>query len=220
MCSRRRRLWVQKMLRLVSNHLNNQHGKSLIEVMIATVVGCIVVGSVAQILVAGQSSSAAQTDKQMLHQALYRTLNYLKRDIRRAGYNGAQSDALLLSGADNVLELNFSSDPLFNFSSLEYAYQTSDNHYVLVEVSNLPPDKTLSICRKTTLLPPNKSGCPASFSLLDKKQIEVTRFNVTSYPKVTSSAKSSLLEIELGLRSLATSNTVTDSIFVAQRNSQ
>jgi hypothetical protein len=78
----------------------------------------------------------------------------------------------------------------------------------------------MSICRKTTTYLPEKSSCPALFSLLDKQQIHVTTFNITSIPMVTSGASASLLEIELGLRSLATSNSITDSIFVAQRNSQ
>jgi type IV pilus assembly protein PilW len=207
-------------LNLVNAYSPRQTGKSLIELMVATTVGCIVLGSVAQLMLAGQRSATTQADKQMLHHALYRTLDYLKRDIKRAGFNDAESMALQLLGADSVLELQVTSDPNFNFSQLEYVYKIDANHYEHVEISNNPSANTMSICRKTTTYLPEKSSCPARFSLLDKQQIHVTTFNITSIPMVTSGASASLLEIELGLRSLATSNSITDSIFVAQRNSQ
>lgn len=100
----------------VNKSLRAQKGLSLIELMIASVLGIITLLAVGGVFLSGQKLAAERSQRLLVIQSINEALRYIKEDIQRAGFHQSNGQSFIISGADSVI----TSTP----TSLDYGYQT------------------------------------------------------------------------------------------------
>ncbi len=80
---------------MIRPSLSSQHGFTLVELMVALVVGLLVMFGVGQIFVQGKRSASVQDEAGRLQEGARYALQLMKRDIQRAGYLGCSHAATL-----------------------------------------------------------------------------------------------------------------------------
>lgn len=82
----------------VTRLLNRQRGLSLIELMISLVVGLILLGGLIQIYLSSKQSYNAQEQLARMQESGRLGMEFMTRDLRRAGYWGGNVDTLTIAG--------------------------------------------------------------------------------------------------------------------------
>jgi len=94
---------------MIRSSLPSQRGFTLVELMVALVVGLLVMFGVGQIFVQGKRSASVQDEAGRLQEGARYALQLMKRDIQRAGYLGCSHAATLkeniVSGGSYVDDL-------------------------------------------------------------------------------------------------------------------
>lgn len=90
---------------MLTNSRNSQSGFSLIELMIAMVVGFIIVGGALFLATSSMKASRDNIRMSFLNQELRNVLNLMTRDLKRASHWGGALDAIMVSQST---KLNFS----------------------------------------------------------------------------------------------------------------
>lgn len=85
------------------NSRNSQSGFSLIELMIAMVVGFIIVGGALYLATSSMKASRDNIRMSFLNQELRNVLNLMTRDLKRASYWGGALDAIMVSQATKLV---------------------------------------------------------------------------------------------------------------------
>lgn len=93
---------------------NNQKGLTLIEIMIALVLGVLLLGGTISMFIANKRIYTEQESMSRLQENARFALQILMRDIRMAGYTGCSND---ISNVVNHIENADDDDNLFNFSN-------------------------------------------------------------------------------------------------------
>ncbi|RYU64773.1 pilus assembly protein PilW [Aliivibrio finisterrensis] len=176
-------------------HKYKQQGASLIELLIASFIGVIAISLVGSIFINGQRVAKERGLELLLIQNLTSTVQIIKEDIQRAGYDGSDGQSIKLSGAVNVIEITSDSVGFAYHRKMSGAQKTYQN--IVYKYS--PVDKKLKICEEKTLINNRKeiSEIGDCNSLFDSKNIHVTAFSIVSTPLVTSAAMSSIIDIRL-----------------------
>lgn len=205
----------------VNKSLRAQKGLSLIELMIASVLGIITLLAVGGVFLSGQKLAAERSQRLLVIQSINEALRYIKEDIQRAGFHQSNGQSFIISGADSVI----TSTP----TSLDYGYQTgvSGGQPIYTQVGFFydSVNKQLKFCQQPEssahLLNPcsslsyNVSTGP--FSLLDSKRVRVDGFTVAS-EALGSTVSSALYTITLQASLLDGSHSQTLSTKIKQRN--
>ncbi|AZL84077.1 pilus assembly protein PilW [Aliivibrio salmonicida] len=204
---------------IIPVHKYKQNGSSLIELLIASFIGIIAISLVGSIFINGQRVAKNRGLELLLAQNLTSTMQIIKNDIQRAGYNGTDGQSVKLSAATNIIEITPNSIGFVYHKKLSGAQKTYQN--VIYKYS--PSDKKLKVCEEETLITNIKSLTTVSncYSLFDTQNIQVTNFSVLRKPLITSSATSSIIDIRLDTELVNIPTMKKDLSFsVKQRNWQ
>ena len=202
-------------------------GSTLVEMMAASAIGVIVIGTIGSVFITNQRLSSEKSLEVLLSQNLFSTAQMMKEEILRAGYNANAGQSVKLSGAPNTIYAQqVSADEAYlgfvylqNSTSSAYrniVYQFKDNklNYCLGESTDL-----LAIDEKPFS---NVSGdvTMTCQSLFFERQIQIDAFSV-SVEDISSSQASSQrinMTLEASLVNADLSQKVMTS--VVQRNWQ
>ncbi|CAH6905303.1 Type IV fimbrial biogenesis protein PilW [Vibrio chagasii] len=202
-------------------------GSTLVEMMVASAIGVIVIGTIGSVFITHQRLSSEKSLEVLLSQNLFSTAQMMKEEILRAGYNANAGQSVKLSGAPNTIYAQkISADEAYlgfvylqNSTSSAYrniVYQFKDNklNYCLGESTDL-----LAIDEKPFS---NVSGdvTMTCQSLFFERQIQIDAFSV-SVEDISSSQASSQrinMTLEASLVNADLSQKVMTS--VVQRNWQ
>jgi type IV pilus assembly protein PilW len=204
---------------IIPVHKYKQNGSSLIELLIASFIGIIAISLVGSIFINGQRVAKNRGLELLLAQNLTSTMQIIKDDIQRAGYNDTDGQSVKLSAATNIIEITPNSIGFVYHKKLSGAQKTYQN--VIYKYS--PSDKKLKVCEEETLITNIKSLTTVSncYSLFDTQNIQVTNFSVLRKPLITSSATSSIIGIQLDTELVNIPTMKKDLSFsVKQRNWQ
>lgn len=206
-----------------------QKGASLIEFMIASVLGLISLATVGSIYVSGQRVIMERSKELMLLQNSESVVQMLKSDIQRAGFDGNNGHSIKISGSANTI---YTLDDV-DRGLIAYAYYigVSGSAPLYKNVAyeqrvNTTPE-SLFVCEKKQITiwdvndVVNLAGTGSCNTLFDKKVIHVNRFDLTSDLLESTDAKSALVTITLGTELKDVTDIRTQQSFTAmQRNWQ
>ncbi|EPS3431996.1 PilW family protein [Vibrio alginolyticus] len=205
-----------------------QKGASLIEFMIASVLGLISLATVGSIYVSGQRVIMERSKELMLLQNSESVVQMLKSDIQRAGFDGNNGHSIKISGSANTIYTLDDVDrgliayayyigvsgsaPLYKNVAYEQRVNTSESLFVCEK-------KQITIWDVNDVV--NLAGTGSCNTLFDKKVIHVNRFDLTSDLLESTDAKSALVTITLGTELKDVTDIRTQQSFTAmQRNWQ
>ncbi|MCG3732904.1 PilW family protein [Vibrio cincinnatiensis] len=192
-----------------------QWGSSLVEFMIASLVGAIALGMIGSLFLSNQKASLQRSKEIMLLQQMSVVLHQMKSDVLRAGYNHLDNHSIKLSGADSLLFV----EP----NQIGYVYQNP--MAVSASVSNTVyrfDNNALKYCQKSrTEVLSTTSAATGCFNLFDPKQVKVIRFAVQHEPVFGESVQSGVISIVLSAALVKTpSVSQTMKLRLIQRNWQ
>ncbi len=99
---------------------DSQQGISLVEIMVALVVGLLLIGGMVQIYLANKQTYRVADASARIQENARFAIELLARDIRMAGYQGCAGQARVL-----VNTLNNTSSFLYNFGSAIYGFEAT-----------------------------------------------------------------------------------------------
>lgn len=195
-----------------------QRGSSLIEFMVASVLGLIAISVIGGVFITGQKITKEKSLELLLLQNLTSTMQVMKEDILRAGFDGENGHSLKLSGAISTVELSGSSALGFVYFK-EGSPSSKDYRHIVYKKSG---DK-LQACEKGTTTPIDVLSFPevtSCYSLFDDKVISVDEFEVSSSVVSLGSVQSNITDVAItaSIPDVGLSESIT--ISVKQRNWQ
>ncbi|HAS6348788.1 TPA: pilus assembly protein PilW [Vibrio vulnificus] len=189
-----------------------QVGSSLVEFMIAALLGSMALTIVGSVFISNQKSAAQRSQEIMLLQQMSIVMQQMKEDIQRAGFDGIATNSMMLSGSTRVLYQQS--------NAIGYVYrQTSSQAGSTLYRLN---DDMLEYCQHDSSLPITVvSAATGCADLFDPKLIKVTRFNIDRSLLTGASVESAFVTISLDAQ-LNKNSSVSHalSLKVQQRNWQ
>ncbi|MGD8171138.1 PilW family protein [Vibrio sp. TRT 21S02] len=207
--------------------IRRQTGASLIELMIASIIGVIALGIVGSVFVTGQKLASERGKELLLVQNLSSTILQIKEDVQRAGFDGIGSISAKLSGASSSIHSQA--------DQLAYAYRVASsgssafrNVVYKREASGSPSvGDALKICEKYSAAPLTIASAAASilgnacYQIFNPKQISISQLQLTTATVASDSADNKIVTITLTGHLLSDpTNTHTAVIKTIQRNWQ
>ncbi|CDU01997.1 Putative Tfp pilus assembly protein PilW [Vibrio coralliirubri] len=197
---------------------SKQQGTSLIELMVASVIGIFAISIIGSVFITGQRIAKDKGIELLLLQNLTSTMQVMKEDIQRAGYDGSNGYSIKLSGATDTIQV--SGGVAVGFVYFREGSSSDKDHRHIVYRKN---GTRLQICEKGTLVSEDLlsfnevTGC---YSLFDDSLIEVDAFSVDAHLLEQNSIKTTLTDISI-TASIPTAG-VSKSVLVSvkQRNWQ
>ncbi len=173
--------------KLIKKH---QQGIYLVEMMVAAVIGIMALLAVGSVFLSGQKLATDRSQRLLVLQNMSDALRYIKEDAQRAGFNGANGNSLLLSGATGVITTAA--------DSLSYAYLTAGGKINLVNFKGDVANHKLTVCVDPNITSVNTSiNCTTgNYSLMDDERVELTAFSVAASP-LGSSVSSAYITISM-----------------------
>ncbi|EJL6412256.1 prepilin-type N-terminal cleavage/methylation domain-containing protein [Vibrio cholerae] len=170
----------------------NQQGNTLIEFMIAALVGAMALAIVGTVFLSNQKAAAQRSKEIMLLQQMSSVMQQMKEDIQRAGFDHAGTKSLKLSGAATVI---YRQPDKFGYVYRQPAVSASNTAYKF-------EDNKLKYCQDDSVLPldflelsdPSKLNCS---ELFDSKQIKVTQFGIAHSQLIGASVESAFISISM-----------------------
>ncbi|MDA9558085.1 pilus assembly protein PilW [Vibrio sp.] len=168
-----------------------QYGASLIEFMIASLVGVIAIGMIGSIFIQGQKLATERGKDLLLLQSLSSTLQQIKEDAQRAGYNGSEGSSLVLSGASSVLHADN--------DLLAYVFKNTSGEYQHVAYKFVSSANSLQFCDSVssaqyTLSDVQNLTC---YDLFEPTQITVSNVSLTQYELNNTGVSSAITTINV-----------------------
>ncbi|OQK32306.1 PilW family protein [Vibrio parahaemolyticus] len=205
-----------------------QKGASLVEFMIASVLGLISLATVGSIYVSGQRVIMERSKELMLLQNSESVVQMLKSDIQRAGFDGNDGHSIKISGSANTI---YTLDDV-DRGLIAYAYYigvsgSAPLYKNVAYEQRVNTPESLFVCEKKQITiwdvndVVNLAGTGSCNTLFDKKVIHVNRFDLASELLESTDAKSALVTITLGTELKdATDIRMQQSFTAMQRNWQ
>ncbi|EGQ9416650.1 pilus assembly protein PilW [Vibrio cholerae] len=189
-----------------------QQGNTLIEFMIAALVGVMALAIVGTVFLSNQKAAAQRSKEIMLLQQMSSVMQQMKEDIQRAGFDGISTNSMMLSGSANIL--------FQQTNKIGYVYRknTTITSNTVYQLNN----NMLEYCQKDSSVPLNiVSAATGCFDLFDPKQIKVTQFDVHRTVLSGSAVESAFVSISVAAE-LKNDPSIshTMSLKVQQRNWQ
>lgn len=183
--------------------LKRQRGASLVELLIASMLGLAAIGTVGSVFVTGQKLVAENAKSLMLVQNLSSAMQQIKEDAQRAGFDGIGSSSLMISGAANIVHTE--SDLIGYVYRVASSGTSALRHVVYKRESSAVSTQgdSLKICEKhsSTLLTVSAAATSGTggncFNLFDTKQISVTAFDFSTSQVEGSSSKSQWVTVSV-----------------------
>ncbi|MGY3568939.1 PilW family protein [Vibrio paucivorans] len=211
----------------IQSAISRSSGASLIEFMVASLVGVIAIGLVGSVFMSGQKAALERSKHILLLQNMNAAMQQLKEDMQRAGYNGSESGVVMLSGASQVVHTQSSPGTV----GYVYRVMTSGAEDLRHVVYRHQPESSgadlLRLCEKhqSDVLTPASAAdsgyAGVCFSIFDPNQINVDGFSVENSLVASDSASSAFTTISMSA-SLIGDSSVSHSMVlnVQQRNWQ
>lgn len=197
---------------------SKQQGTSLIELMVASVIGVFAISIIGSVFITGQRIAKDKGIELLLLQNLTSTMQVMKEDIQRAGYDGSNGYSIKLSGATDTIQV--SGGVAVGFVYFREGSSASKDHRHIVYRKN---GTRLQICEKGTLVSEDLlslnevTGC---YSLFDDSLIEVDAFSVDAHLLEQNSIKTTLTDINITASIPTAGVSKSVSVSVKQRNWQ
>jgi len=195
-----------------------QRGGSLIELMIASLIGLVLLGVIGSVFITLQKTAREKNLELHLLQGLNVTSMMMKGDIQRAGYDGGNGHSLKLSGALSTIAVSGASSIGFvyfregsrnNNNYRNIKYEKDGYKLVICETGVASQDQLLTI--------DSVGNCE---SLFDENIIQVTHFLVSASSVTNGSKLSGITDVSLGLQTKDGTLNKVASFSVKQRNWQ
>lgn len=195
-----------------------QQGSSLIELMISSLIGLILLGVIGSVFLSLQKTAREKSLELHLLQAVNLTFSVMKEDIQRAGYDGGDGHSLKLSGATNTITISggtsigfvyFKEDSVDNENYRNIKYEKRDTRLFICEKG---------VVSQTQIL--TSDGIGFCRSLFDEDIFQVTQFTVSSGTVTNGQNTSALTDIQLGLQTVDGSFSKVETVSIKQRNWQ
>ncbi|EGQ8315429.1 pilus assembly protein PilW [Vibrio cholerae] len=168
---------------------NKQKGNTLIEFMIASLVGAMALAIIGSVFLSNQKAASQRSKEIMLLQQMSSVMQQMKEDIQRAGFDDMGTKSLRLSGATGIIY----QQP----DRLGYVYRQSAAASASSTVYKFD-DGMLKYCQKDSTSPQTvisaASGC---FDLFDPSQIKVTQFGIAHSQLIGASVESAFISISM-----------------------
>lgn len=198
--------------------LSKQQGTSLVELMVASVIGIFAISIIGSVFITGQRIAKDKGIELLLLQNLTSTMQVMKEDIQRAGYDGSNGYSMKLSGASNTIQM--SGGVAVGFVYFREGSSDNKNHRNIVYQKN---GTKLQICEKGTTVSeaiPTFEQVTGCYSLFDDTIMDVDEFNITSRVLEQNSIKSTLTDISITASIPTVAVTKSVSVSIKQRNWQ
>lgn len=176
----------------------SQRGLTLIEMMVASLLGLMALSVTSQVMIRGQAYVAERSQQLLLVQNMNSVMQVLKEDLYQAGFDPGGS--VTLSGGDDVIQSGADA------ASLGYVYRVAERGeqaYRNVVYRFDREEGVLRICEKAlpaplTFLQASDSGWGGNcYSLFEPRQIRVSEFRVTTRRVAGVQATALLTEVRL-----------------------
>ncbi len=165
-----------------------QRGNSLIEFMVAALVGAMALAIVGTVFLSNQKAAAQRSKEIMLLQQMSSVMQQMKEDIQRAGFDGIATNSMMLSGSANIL---YQQANMIGYVYRKNAGNTSNTVYQL-------NNNMLEYCQKDSASPQTVvSAATGCFDLFDPKQIKVTQFGIAQSQLFGASVESAFISISV-----------------------
>ncbi|MGF1711145.1 pilus assembly protein PilW [Vibrio kagoshimensis] len=190
---------------------SGQLGATLVEFMISSILGIVVIGSVGSVFISGQNIASERSKELLLLQQVSGALQYFKEDIQRAGYDGGAGVSLKLSGSTDTLYISPDSKTV----AYAYAHQSEIRNVAFVFDSGLVKvcDSPSSIVKTVSAA---ISGCS---SIFEPNQIRVVDFNANQSSIESQGVSSGITTITISAELVGdTSVNYSSSVIVQNRN--
>ena len=197
---------------------SKQQGTSLVELMVASVIGIFAISIIGSVFITGQRIAKDKGIELLLLQNLTSTMQVMKEDIQRAGYDGSNGYSIKLSGASNTIQV--SGGVAVGFVYFREGSSDNKNHRNIVYQKN---GTKLQICEKGTTVSeaiPTFEQVTGCYSLFDDTIMDVDEFNITSRVLEQNSIKSTLTDISITASIPTAAVTKSVSVSIKQRNWQ
>jgi len=206
-----------------------QRGASLVELLIASIMGVMAIGVIGTVFTSGQKLATERGKQLLLAQNLSSTLLQIKEDIHRAGFNGIAAIPAQLSGATSHLYIDN------ELGVLGYVYRIASTGsasfrnvvYKREESETIELGDSLKLCEKHTSEPLSISSASSSglggycFNLFNPKQISVTEFSLNKEVVKGGEAETLMVTISIHAHLLSdTEITYQSNLTVLLRNWQ
>lgn len=186
---------------------SRQLGASLVELMIASGLSMLAIISIGSVYLTAQKSATQRSLDLLVLQSMSDTLKYIKEDALRAGYNGSENAAAIVSGAGDV----YVTTP----TSLGYVYLNKNDKYEHIFFKH--EDNNIKICTKQSAAISTQASCNRYFKMLDENQVKITDFTVTSTP-LGSAVSSAFITLSMTGSLKSSTDSVTLNTSFKQRN--
>lgn len=198
---------------------SKQQGTSLIELMVASVIGVFAISIIGSVFITGQRIAKDKGIELLLLQNLTSTMQVMKEDIQRAGYDGSNGYSIKLSGASNTIQVSGGVAVGFVYFRDDLATEKYRN------IVYIKDGAELNICDAgkelvEELMTFNEVTDQRCYSLFDENIIDVDEFNITSQVLEQNSTKSTLTNISITASIPTAGVTKSVSVSVKQRNWQ
>ncbi|MCZ4295951.1 pilus assembly protein PilW [Vibrio sinaloensis] len=189
-------------MRLASH--NTQYGSSLIEILVASLMGVMTLGVVGSILLASLQITEHRGERLLLVDSIESVMLHIKQDIRRAGFNDARGVSVRLVGSTKTIYVSPASQQLGYVyraaSSVEGPFRNAFFKYYVSTTSSVGQ---LKICEKHTSAPLDIASAAESgllgncYNLFDPKLISVSEFEVSTEVTSEHARASQLVSVRL-----------------------
>ncbi|MDF2154221.1 pilus assembly protein PilW [Vibrio sp. CAU 1672] len=188
---------------MVTPRVHNQQGSSLIEFMVASMLALIAIGLIGSLFLSSVRAANQRGQELLLLQNMNSTLQQIKEDAQRAGYDGLNAGSLVLSGASATIH----SDTSPNMIGYVYRVASSGSDALRSTAYLYEPLSSgvgvVKICEKSqpspmTFLSAAQSGYKGvCFSVFDPLQINVTDFASETYAVAGESVSSAFTTVRM-----------------------
>lgn len=152
-------------------------GASLIEFMIASLVGAMALAIIGSVFISSQRSAAQRSQEILLLQNITNVMQGMKEEMYQAGFDDINRTSVLLSGASSVVYTQ--SFP----SVVGFVYRVESAGAAYRHVVYRQDSTALKLCEKMRAAPLTPASAADSivgdscYSLFDPRQISVTAFS-------------------------------------------
>ncbi len=192
-----------------------QTGTTLVELLIASLIGLIAIGTIGSIFISGQRIAKDKSLELLLLQSLNSTIQVMKEDIQRAGFDNNDGAPLTLKGETEVLSVVLNGVGFAYYRPDVVASERYRSVLYKKDGIKLQVCENMAADKASLEMHASIGNC---FSLLDESIIEVTNFTVTEEVIDNGKAKSSFITIVLTGKLVSNSLTETATISFKQRN--
>lgn len=192
-------------------NFRNQQGVTLVELLVASLVGLIVLGTIGTVFIQGYKLTNERSKQLLLEQSLSSVMMQIKEDIHRAGFNADKGHSALLSGAVTSIHVDPEQELIGYVYRLESEGAESYRNVVFKREESTESEQgsMLKICEKLSSLPLTIEAAALSggggfcFNLFNPNQISISSFSVESQTVASEVTRARMVTLSLSGHLLA-----------------